>query len=517
MSTVTNPPVPLSAHAPAFRPWGRSLPVIALLLLALAVGLRLHRLSSRSLWYDEAVTANASRDTLPHVLDTTRQLSAPMAYPYLLYLVEKVASTPAAVRMLSMLASVLAVLLMLAMTRAGIRPEAALFAAAILACSSSQIRYAQEVREYALAVLAATILMYLFLRWETAGSRNRQPWLLYIALFLAPLVQYGLALFSAAVFAAIAIRLLRVRETRFRASHLALATVSLGAGCVASLLLTLRYQFHAAGVQWYLAANYFDPKRSSLLGFLVRTSTDLLRFMIPERLLDIAVVLSIAIFCVAQIRRRTMHPALLLTLLSLGITIGASIAKVYPYGGVRQCLFLAPGIALVAGIAFADLVQRIKVPRQREVATVAALGIIVVSLLVSLYRGNRKNQFPYGEYEDIQSVLAPLNRGLAPQDQVWVNHDAVPAVRFYRRMKDGRFCYGKYHADPQQYIPEVRAFAARRTQRMWLIFSHLQQPSDRAEEQLIVHSLRPGWDVHCVAAPRNAELYLANRKAQRVR
>ena len=147
MSTVTNPPVPLSAHAPAFRPWGRSLPVIALLLLALAVGLRLHRLSSRSLWYDEAVTANASRDTLPHVLDTTRQLSAPMAYPYLLYLVEKVASTPAAVRMLSMLASVLAVLLMLAMTRAGIRPEAALFAAAILACSSSQIRYAQEVRE----------------------------------------------------------------------------------------------------------------------------------------------------------------------------------------------------------------------------------------------------------------------------------------------------------------------------------------------------------------------------------
>ena len=152
-----------------------------------------------------------------------------------------------------------------------------------------------------------------------------------------------------------------------------------------------------------------------------------------------------------------MPPALLLTLLSLGITIGASIAKVYPSGGVRQCLFLAPGIALVAGIAFADLVQRIEVPRQREVATVAALGIIVVSLLVSLYRGNRKNQFPYGEYKDIQSVLAPLNRGLAPQDQVSVNHDAVPAVRFYRRMKDGRFCYGKYHADPQQYIPEVRA------------------------------------------------------------
>ena len=88
-----------------------------------------------------------------------------------------------------------------------------------------------------------------------------------------------------------------------------------------------------------------------------------------------------------EIRRRTIHPALLLTFLSLFITIGASIASVYPYGGVRQCLFLAPGVALIAGLAFADLVQRIKVPRQREDATVAVLGIIVVLLLTSLYRG----------------------------------------------------------------------------------------------------------------------------------
>lgn len=515
MSTVTNPPVPEPAHAPAFRPWGRSLSIIAVLLLALTVGLRLHRLGTRSLWYDEAVTANASRDTLPRVLDATRHYSAPMAYPYLLYLVERVASSPVAVRMLSVLASVLAVLLMLAMGKTGVSPEAAIFGAAMLACSSSQIRYAQEVREYALAVLVATILIYLFLRWETPGARSRQPWLLYIALFLAPLVQYGLALYSGAILASIAIRIVLVRDTRFRASHLALATVALGAGCVTTLLLTLRFQFHHAGVQWYLAGNYFDPKRSSLFRFLAGASTDLLRFMIPERLLDIGIVLCLVIFCIGQMRRRTMHPALLLAVLSLGITMLASITRVYPYGGVRQCLFLAPGLALIAGIAFADLVERIRRPRQRDAAMAAVLGFIVIALLVQLYRGNRQNQFPYGEYEDIQGVLTPLDRGLAPQDQVWVNHDAVPAVQFYRRTKDGRFCYGKFHADPQQYIPEVRAFVAPRTQRIWLIFSHLQQPSDRAEEQLIVHSLRPGWDVQCVAAPRNAELYMASRRAQR--
>jgi hypothetical protein len=94
---------------------------------------------------------------------------------------------------------------------------------------------------------------------------------------------------------------------------------------------------------------------------------------------------------------------------------------------------------------------------------------------------------------------------------------ALPAVQFYRRTKDTRFCYGKFHANPQQYIPDLRAFVAPRTQRIWLIFSHLQQPSDRAEEQLIVHSLRPGWDVHCVVAPRNAELYMANRRMPSIR
>jgi hypothetical protein len=94
MSTVANPHVPEPTHAPAFYPWGRSVAIATLLLLAIAVGLRLHRLGTRSLWYDEAVTANASRDTLPQVIDATRHFSAPMAYPYVLYLVEKVASSP---------------------------------------------------------------------------------------------------------------------------------------------------------------------------------------------------------------------------------------------------------------------------------------------------------------------------------------------------------------------------------------------------------------------------------------
>ena len=101
------------------------------------------------------------------------------------------------------------------------KPNAALFSAAILAVSASQIRYAQEVREYSLSVLCAAILIYCLLRWEAAGSRSRHPALLYALLFFAPLIQYGLVFFAFAVLSTIVLRILLTRDTRFRLSHVA--------------------------------------------------------------------------------------------------------------------------------------------------------------------------------------------------------------------------------------------------------------------------------------------------------
>jgi predicted membrane-bound mannosyltransferase len=125
---------------------GRSLFFAAAVLLLVAGGaLRIHRLGDRSLWYDEAVTANGSRGTLLQVLEVTRHCSAPIIHPYILYLAEKVGNGPVAARAPSVLASLLAILVMLALVRAKVNPIAALFAAALLSFSASQItrkRYA---------------------------------------------------------------------------------------------------------------------------------------------------------------------------------------------------------------------------------------------------------------------------------------------------------------------------------------------------------------------------------------
>ncbi len=480
--------------------------VVAVFLVTIGTALRVFHLGDRSLWYDEAVTANASRGTFTQVLDETRQFSAPLIHPSILYLVEKVGKGAVAVRLPSLLASLLAVLMMLAMVRVKVSHNAALFSAAILALSASQIRYAQEVREYSLAVLFATILIFSLLKWEADGSRRGHPALLYAALFLAPLIQYGLVLFAFAILSTIVLRLLLTRGTCFSLSRAVIASAFLAAGGLLSFFLTLRYQFHAGKTQWYLSGNYLDPKTMSFLHFLSKNSGGLLSFLIPGRVIDLCFVVGAVIFCVLQARSRKFDTITLLIFASISITICASVAKVYPYGGVRQCLFLAPVFVLFAGVAFADLLERIK----GSLRPVAIAGLMAL-ILLSLFRGMLKER-PYGEIEDTQSVLKELAKSMAANDQVWVNHDAVAAFQFYLQKKDQRFIYGKFHADANEYNPELLGSIDPHSDRLWLVFSHLEQPSDRAEEQLIVSSLQPGWDVHSAVSATNAELYVAHRR-----
>jgi hypothetical protein len=477
-----------------------------LLLLAVATTLRSYHLGNRSLWYDEAMTANASRGTFAQVLQVTRRFSAPVIHPYILYLVEKVGQTSAAVRAPSALASLLAVLVMLAMVRVKISRKAALFAAAILAVSASQIRYAQEVREYSLAVLVAAILIFSLLKWETSGSRSDHPVLLYVALFIVPLVQYGLVFFSFAILTTILGRLLLTRGSPLSWSRAGIASACFVAGGLLSFYLTVRYQFHAGGTQWYLAGNYFDPKMIGLLPFLGTNTRALLSFLMPGHLLGLCFVVGTLISFILQAIDRKWNTITLLLISSILVTMCASVVRLYPYGGIRQCLFLAPVLALFAGVSFADILDRIKGTAQL-VAAICLMAVIVVSL----FRGTL-HEWPYREVEDTQSILKELARSSAQDDQVWVNHDAVAAFEFYQHEKDPRFIYGKYHADARDYLPDLSKSIDPHTTRLWLVFSHLSQSSDRTEAQLILNSLSSEWNVLRVLAPTNTALYVANRK-----
>lgn len=482
--------------------------LIAVLLLTTATAFRVYHLDRRSLWYDEAVTADASRGSLGEMLEKTRLYSAPLVHPMLLYGVERFARDVAAVRMPSVVASLLAILLMFGMERAGVDRMACLFAATLMALSATQIRYAQEVREYSLSVFAAALLLYLYLRREATGSKNTgQPWGVYAVLALCPLVQYGLVFFAAAVLAGAFVQRLSGRDAGFRLLYVVFGAVSLGFGCLLTYVLTLHWQMHGTGRQWYLVQDYFDPKQSGLLHFIVTRSADLLRFLFPGRPADALLVICFLVLCIVSVRRHTFPPAVLITLFSVFFTAMAAVLRLYPYGGVRQCLFLAPGIALSGGIAVVDTVCLVRPPAARRVVTAMLFLFLAVTLIHSTRRMD-----PYAEYEDTQSVLRVLDARQLPADQVWVHHNAAPAVSFYRPSPGPAFFYGIYHPDSDLYAADFASFVKPSTPRVWLIFSHLQEASDVAERDYVLAALRPNWDLRRIAAPTNTELWLATRK-----
>jgi uncharacterized membrane protein len=123
--------------------------------------LRIHHIEERSLWFDEARAAIWSRGTFAGTLSNTRSgNSAPIAHPFILYVVQKnFGDGTLAVRFPSFVASVLVVMVMLGIVRARIGHQTAMLSALMLAVAASQIRYAQEVREYSLSVLFATVFL----------------------------------------------------------------------------------------------------------------------------------------------------------------------------------------------------------------------------------------------------------------------------------------------------------------------------------------------------------------------
>ena len=86
----------------------------------------------------------------------------------------------------------------------------------------------------------------------------------------------------------------------------------------------------------------------------------------PGQVVALCFGIAAVIFCVTRGAQRKLDPIILLVFTSVAITFCASLAKLYPYGGIRQCLFLAPGLTLFAGVVLDDLLQKSKHPGSRS-------------------------------------------------------------------------------------------------------------------------------------------------------
>ncbi|HJP39528.1 MAG TPA: glycosyltransferase family 39 protein [Gammaproteobacteria bacterium] len=482
--------------------------LLSILLLAAAALLRFHDLSQRSMWIDEAAAAIYSQGTIPQTIDNTRHHNtSPIIFPLILHAVQKFNRTATSVRLPSAIFSLLTVLVMLLMPRVGMDRRVAFLAATVLALSTSQVHWAQEAREYSLSVLLASLMIFGLFDFLNSESGKRK--ILYTSLFAAPLIQYGLILFGFAVIGTLALAGLLQRRPFI--GDIVKSGIVMATSSVISIILTLRFQWQANAnnhlSEYFYSGNLSDL--NSLATFLVKNTYSLVKFMMLGKVVLWVFVIVLTIYACRfaySFRGRftiglQSYYQLSLFLFAIAISIIAVLFHAYPYGAAHQCLYLAPTIALAfasASIAVADFLK----DRQQTIWFFAILLIIIIFGTQTLRELN-----PYGEVEDIKSVLAYFKQEPQNQDDpVYVYPGAAPALHFYG-ISGERFVFGKLYPqfDREGYRKELGAAMDRGTGRLWIILSSVVPEV----EDFVISAIPEDWHLEKKVDAAKASLFLA--------
>ena len=320
--------------------------------------------------HDEAIAANNSGGSLSEVVPNTRyNNSSPLLYPLALWAVQKVRSTPFSVRVMSATASVLTVAVMLfLLPRLGVNRWAAFLTALLATLSVQAIRHAQDVREYSIDALL-TVLMIAGLLWYLRDGRKA---LLCVSLFLAPLLQYGLALFGVAVIAAAVVLppptlaasewnayLSRIPHWLKSRIALILPAACFLAGCIIIYLTTVRYQWVEGGFgsDGYLSAYYYQGKFDALpiFEFSIDRIWGSLTYHLPV-VVAIAMLAAFALLLVASFVRRfqgnlQVSAIAVLFVLCIAVSVAAALLGIYPLGNIHHSIYMGPVIFLAVGVS----------------------------------------------------------------------------------------------------------------------------------------------------------------------
>ena len=507
MNGIPSPTLRRVAAAVSARRWA----IASVCLLIAAVALRFYDLSAASLWHDEAIAAINSRGALSDVVAnaaTRYANTSPILYPLALWAVQKVASAEFSVRLLPAAASALTVgALLFWMPRLGVPRRAAFLSALLAALSVAAIEHAQDAREYSVDALLAVLLIVGLLQYLRDGRKA----LLCAALFVAPLLQYGLALFCVAVIGVAVIAPSMASQTGVCGARglcvgalwrrltqrfgLLLPIACFAAGCAATWALTGRHQWGGGG--WgssaYLADFYYQGgyDAAAIAEFAFSRTWSLLSYHMPPIIAAAALFVFGALLLATALKRRRVDAVALLCALALGVSLCAAIAGLYPFGGSRHNLYLGPLIFLAAGVAFHTLADDMAALMRRAwVAPALAAGIAAAIALAGAAAIRQADTY----YTDtsMKQVLAALDGRIREGDAVYVSRWEVPAVEFYKGGKPANYFYGKAvcwgpYAEWAACVPEMldeMFISLNNARRIWLIHN----ASVSAREEVAAYS-----------------------------
>jgi mannosyltransferase len=159
--------------------------VILLLILALAAFLRLFRLDYQSLWYDEAYTAYVTDPAtvgLSYIWSSGPVAEMPPLHHTLVYLSRLLGTGEAFIRLPSVVAGILTVLVVYSIGCYCFSRRVAVLSSFAVSLSAFNVYYSQEARAYSLLMLFAIASTYFLFR---ATREHRRSWWVAYALLVA--------------------------------------------------------------------------------------------------------------------------------------------------------------------------------------------------------------------------------------------------------------------------------------------------------------------------------------------
>lgn len=337
-------------------------------LIVTAALLRFYGLSDHSLWYDEIQAANNSAYDWSDILtETRRNNSSPIIYPILLWIVQKIHVSAFSLRIVPAVASVLTVVALLLLPRVGVNRTVAFFSALLATVSIPAIKHAQDVREYSVDALVATLMIAGLLAFLKDGRKA----LLSASLIIAPLIQYGLVLLGVTVIATAAAMqaIVLLQEGALRAgwklvifricTRLSLPALGFFLSCVASYAITFHHQWHVEEFSRMIESSYYYGLNTysetnggvlSILEFVMFRTALFMQFHLPEIVAILTVVL-LAGAALLYAARERIHWTPIPTLFAFSVTgalLGA-LFELYPFGSIRQTMYLSPVVFLTVG------------------------------------------------------------------------------------------------------------------------------------------------------------------------
>ena len=260
-----------------------------------------------------------------------------------------------------------------------------LFAVAILAVSINPIRHSGEAKPYSSDFFVSLALLALMIEWWREPGKSRWLWALAMA------TPFALGLSLPAVFVASGIALaVFLPAVQGRRPGVVAAYLAFGLALVASfgVVMKLHQGADSAEVRAYMDhywAAFFPPLREplALLRWLVAAHTGFLFAYPVGGARGASLITTICVFAGAvHLGRRGRGPVVLACLAPLGLALGASALRRYPYGENERIMqFAGPMICLLAGSGVSALIGRL--PRQGAtrragrwvLAALAALGV----------------------------------------------------------------------------------------------------------------------------------------------